>query len=1099
MTSRRLLARSLLHFRAVHGAVAIGVGVGAAVLAGALMVGSSVRGSLRGLTLARLRPIDLALLRERDFRESARDALGGPGTAASGILIRGSAENAASGARASKVRIHGVGSDFWAFYDTEAPSIGIREAAINRRLADELGLGEGDDILLKFHTDALVPSESVMGRKADNVRLLRLRVASVLENRGPGRFGLSPQQHLPANVFVATESLQRALEQPGRANSLFVAGGTLESVTTAWREEFSPEDARLVVRPLPDGRGFLVESERIVLDPPAVEAIREAAAAEGLASNEVLTYLANSIEANGRRVPYSTVTALQAWPDSLRLTGGGTLTGIAAGEIVLNEWTANDLGVRPGQDVSLTYYVVGQGSGLETASREFRLAGVARMAGGALDLDYAPTYRGMTDRTRMSDWDPPFPLDLRLIRPRDEDYWDRYRAAAKAFVSLPEAKDLWTSRFGQFTSVRLEPGPGMPAEPALAAFLDALRQRLDPAEFGLSFAPVKQIGLDASAGATDFSGLFIGFSLFLIASAAILVALLFRLGVELRSREIGTLLATGHSPGFVRRMLFAEGAILAGAGCLLGIPGAIAYAALMLYGLSTWWSGAVGGSFLELHLRWEDPIAGAVSALALMLVSIWLSLRQLVRLSPQALLAGKVEPYSGTEERARKARRLRRIATAAAAMAIALLGMSLGGDSTARLGAFFGAGTLSLAASLTFFRALLLAPRRTEESISGIAQLGARNGGRNPTRSVLSAALVACASFMIVTVAMNRHDVSSKEPSFESGDGGFRLIAEADVPIFRDRIEEVEGDQSAAMRIVPLRVRAGDDASCLNLYQPSKPTLAGAPQALIRRGGFAFQQTLAETDEERENPWLLLEKDFAGAIPVFGDANSATWILHLGIGDELSVEDSGGSERRLILAGLLSRSIFQSELVLSEERFLELYSDHSGYQALLVETDADEAAVALEEAFSDEGLDATRTSDRLAGFLVVENTYLSTFRTLGGLGLLLGTLGLAVVMVRSALERRGELALLEALGFAKGAVSRLIFAENSLLLLFGVATGTVAALIAVAPHLASGAADPPWVPLFVTLGVIVGLGLLAGAAAATLALRAPLLANLRRD
>ena len=919
MTPRRLLARSLLHFRAVHAAVAIGVGVGAAILAGALMVGSSVRGSLRGLTLDRLGAIDFAVVGERYFRETVRDALGESGKAAAGILIRGSAEHAGSGARASKVLIHGVGSDFWGFYDTEPPAVGTREIAINRRLADELGAAEGDDVLLRFHTDTLVPAESVMGRKADNVRLLRLRVASVLENQGPGRFGLSPQQQLPANAFVEREALQRALDQRGRANSLFVAGGTLKSVTSAWREAFSPEDARLVMRILPGGDGFLVESERIVLDPPAVEAIHEAAAEVGLSSDEVLTYLANSIEANGRSVPYSTVTALQAWPDSIRLAAGGPFPDIGTGEIVLNDWTARDLAVRVGQSVTLSYYVVSPGSSLETASQEFRLAGIARMAGAALDRNYAPTYKGMSDKGRMSDWDPPFPMDLRLIRPRDEDYWDRYRAAAKAFVSLPQAKHLWTSRFGQLSSVRLHPPPDAPAEPAMAAFRDAVRERLDPADFGLSFQPVKQVGLDASAGATDFSGLFIGFSMFLIASAAILVALLFRLGVELRAREIGTLLATGHSPRFVRRMLFAEGTVLAVGGCMLGIPGALAYASVMLYGLSTWWSGAVGGSFLELHLRWEDPILGAFCAFALMLVSIWLSLRRLVRLSPHALLAGQVEEGSGSADRARKARRLRRIAGACAAVALALLGISFGAGSAARLGAFFGAGSLSLAAALTYFRALLLAPRRGAEAISGIGQLGARNGGRNPTRSVLSAALVACASFMIVTVAMNRHDVSSTEPAFDSGDGGFRLIAEANVPLFKDRIDEFASGESDAMDIIPLRIRAGEDASCLNLYQPTEPTLAGVPETLVRRGGFAFQQTLAETEEERENPWLLLEKDFDGAIPVFGDANSATWILHLALGDELAVEDSGGRQRRLVLAGLLSRSIFQSELLLTRE------------------------------------------------------------------------------------------------------------------------------------------------------------------------------------
>ena len=142
-----------------------------------------------------------------------------------------------------------------------------------------------------------------------------------------------------------------------------------------------------------------------------------------------------------------------------------------------------------------------------------------------------------------------------------------------------------------------------------------------------------------------------------------------------------------------------------------------------------------------------------------------------------------------------------------------------------------------------------------------------------------------------------------------------------------------------------------------------------------------------------------------------------------------------------MLAGLLSRSIFQSELLVAEDRFLDLYSDHSGYQALLVETDEDSAGGVLEEAFAEEGLDAVRSSDRLAGFLVVENTYLSTFQSIGGLGLLLGTLGLAVVMVRSVLERRGELALLGAIGFSQAAVGRLIFLENSFLLVFGVRHG----------------------------------------------------------
>ncbi len=44
----------------------------------------------------------------------------------------------------------------------------------------------------------------------------------------------------------------------------------------------------------------------------------------------------------------------------------------------------------------------------------------------------------------------------------------------------------------------------------------------------MSFRPVREEGLRAASGATDFAGLFIGFSFFLIVSAGLLVGLLFR-------------------------------------------------------------------------------------------------------------------------------------------------------------------------------------------------------------------------------------------------------------------------------------------------------------------------------------------------------------------------------------------------------------------------------------------------------------------------------------------------------------------------------------------------------------------------------------------
>ena len=1098
MPLRKLLFRSLAHYRSMHAAVACGVAVGAAVLAGALLVGGSVRGSLRGLTLDRLGAIDHALVAERYVREELAAEIAGFDRVSAAAVIRGSAENAQTGARASKVNIHGVDETFWGFYGMPAPEIGRREIVVNAMLARELGAAEGDAVVLRFQADTLIPAESVMGRKTDGALLLRLRVAKILPNRGPGRFGLSPNQQLPFNVFVNREALQQSLDRPGRVNALFVAGGSVEDLRKAFAEAVSFDDLEIDVYALDDGRRLAAQTGRIVLERHAAAWLEDAAEAAGLDSVQALTYLANAIESGGRSIPYSTVTALERLPAGLRLAGGSPAPALAADDLLLNRWAADDLQAKPGDEVALSYYELGPGGALVTGRRGFRLKGIAEMSGAALDRGLAPEYSGLSDAERIGDWDPPFPVDLGLIRDKDEDYWDRYRTAPKAWVALETAKQLWSNRFGQLTSLRLGPVEDEDIGRAAARFEREARKRLDPAAFGLVFQPVKQQGLEASAGATDFSGLFVGFSMFLIASAALLVALLFRLGVERRAKEIGLLLAVGQKPARVRRLLAVEGALTAAAGCLIGIPGAVAYAALMVYGLRTWWSAAVGGSFLELHVEPGALIFGAAGAFLLMFFSVWFSLRKLERLAPRALLSGAAEPPAWGEDRRKSVKRSRRIALAAAlsALSMAAAGALPSAGASARLGAFFGAGTLALAAALIWFRGMLLAPARSAAPAVGIFRLGMRNGARRPTRSLLSAALVACAAFLLTTVAMYRQDAASQEPARDSGDGGFRWIAESDLPLFRNRLEDEDLD---AMTVFPLRRKAGEDASCLNLYQPSQPTLLGVPRELIARGGFAFQGTLAETEAERENPWLLLEKDFDGAIPVFGDMNSVTWILHLALGNELTVTDDSGRERRLRIAGLLTHSIFQSELLMSEENFLRMAPGRSGFHTLLVETDADDAALALEERFADRGLDAARSADRLAGFLVVQNTYLSTFQTLGGLGLLLGVLGLAVVMIRNVLERRGELALLQAVGFAESSIARLVLSENSFLLLFGLAVGSLAGLLAAAPHLAGGAADPPWFSLAAMPAGIAAAGLTAGAGAAAVSLRAPLLETLRRD
>jgi putative ABC transport system permease protein len=135
----------------------------------------------------------------------------------------------------------------------------------------------------------------------------------------------------------------------------------------------------------------------------------------------------------------------------------------------------------------------------------------------------------------------------------------------------------------------------------------------------------------------------------------------------------------------------------------------------------------------------------------------------------------------------------------------------------------------------------------------------------------------------------------------------------------------------------------------------------------------------------------------------------------------------------------------------------------------------------------------------LAGFHRVENTYLSTFQTLGGLGLLLGTLGLAAVMLRNVFERRRELALLRAVGYDSGHFSVMVLAENILLLFWGLLIGSLCAVIAITPAIRSHGGSFSLFSLGLLLLAVLASGLAASVLAVIASTRAPLLPALRAE
>ena len=272
---------------------------------------------------------------------------------------------------------------------------------------------------------------------------------------------------------------------------------------------------------------------------------------------------------------------------------------------------------------------------------------------------------------------------------------------------------------------------------------------------------------------------------------------------------------------------------------------------------------------------------------------------------------------------------------------------------------------------------------------------------------------------------------------------------------------------------------------------------------MIQRGGFRFASTLAETEEEIANPWTLLNKTFEdGAVPVIGDAEAVLWQLHLGLGKDLTVPDERGQDVTLRFVALLRGSALQDEIIVAERRFNHLFPSIDGYSFFLIEAPPDIAQNVeriLERELEAVSFDVGSMSKRLADYNAVKNTYLSTFQMLGGLGLLLGTVGMGAVLLRNVWERRKELALLRATGFSRRAVALLVLGENAALVVSGLACGSVAALLAISPALVGQPDSVPWKSLALTLLLVLVTGLLAGGAAVRSALGARIVDSLRNE
>lgn len=1011
------IARSLWHYRRAHAALLACCAAATAIIVGSLAVGSSGQRSILLWRTQSTAHASLALdARTRYFRHALAQEvarrLGGAHTAA--VLARmGSAQNDAADARAAQVQVLGVDDAFWPLAALAPPSDdplggdGDEAAvAINQRLANQLGLTEGDYLQLILPLPSLMDVGSALSGPPQSLAP-RLRVRQIVSDDTGGRFApLAAPPAGPYNAFVPLAWLQRALGLEGLANLLLVGSGpTKHQAQAALRKAWQPADAQLHRRDLPDGTAEWT-TPRVFIDQPIV---RAAAAVQG--AQAISAYLANEIRLGDRATPYSIVA------------GHGALTSQPADDqaAIISDWLADDLQAHLGEWLALTYYVADASGRLSERLGRVRIAEILPMSRWPADRSWMPEFPGLSDAESCADWNSGVRIEMSRVRPKDERYWDDYRGTPKLLVSLPTAAGLW----GQgVTALRLPAAAGM-----------AFWPDVDPAELGLAFADVRTAA--GNEPYTDFAGLFLGLSSLLLAVALILAALVQSLAVQDRRRDLGVLAALGISPRRGRLWMLAELAIVAGAGALAGTGLGVLYTSAMVEGLRTVWGAAMGHMPMRLHAPAGLLATGALAGWVLSLAACAITMRRLAKRQARELL-DLTPPEPAPPSAARW--------TPRAGAAVALAAAVGSGAMAAWAPPVREVMSLGLALGLAVL-------------VGGAVWLAALLGRKLPVRAELAVqrreaaamVLMAVSAFLLTLVAANRLSPSPHSDDPKGPAGGFTHIGQSLEPLLAGTARAGAGAgaaqdflSAAQHGAVGLLVRDGESADCLNPARAANPPVWGVERGALA-GRFSFSRLPSPAPAD---PWELLESPQA-PIPAIADETTITWSLGTEVGKVITVPGPRGEAVSLKLVAALQGSVLQGGLLISADNFRRSFGA-TGYRMFLLNA-SDEAAAEFTRLLADRGLELTPTSRRLAELAGVQNTYIAIFTLLGALAMALGSAGAGLVVVRNVMARRAELAIMQALGFQRKRLRAMIARRQILWVLSGLVLGVFAGTVAALP------------------------------------------------
>jgi ABC-type lipoprotein release transport system permease subunit len=1032
---------SFLHFRKEHFLLILGTFLATAVLTGALLVGYSVRESLKEYSENKIGRTEWLIdAGSRFFPNDLGERLSeSTGVEAAAVLNMNAVSVAGpDGISLPGVRVYGIDKDFTSLFPGETPDIPAEgEVLINQRCAGQLNLKAGDTLILKIPIQGGLPGENVFARYSRESESRLFRIAGILPDYGIGAFDVRIGQETKALVYCRREVLETMASVENSANLLLISPGIDNEAML--KQELSEimglRDYGLRLRRTE--QGLLLISDSLFMQKVYIEAAEKL----DLPAQSVFSYFLNRVRSknwphNQFSVPFVFAVGLDndsnipAVPDIESDTG------------IVSTLLASDLGVAAGDTICLDYYLADNNGLLREKTAAVTILAIVDQKNFDELKTLLPEFPGLSGASSCREWDPGVPIDLDLVRPADERFWEIWGASPRIVISRQLAEELWAGPFGVATGLLIH------TDLSVSELDQRFAGLLDLSRSGFRIENIKQKGEYAGENAVDFAGLFIGLSFFLIAAALVFITLIYGIFFQFRTGEIGTLRSLGVPPSVIHKLFGLEVCFPIISGVVMGGIGGLGFNVLVIRALKTVWIGVVRTANLQAFISIPDMLFGIGVSFTVCIISVLVSMRYQFKQDAGVNL----KQLSGTNN---KWQIFRLIAALSGIIFLAIMLIWCPfEDKIDQQIVFYIMGIVLLTSFFSAAGFLLNGARKFTGSIplKSLRQWIIKRLTISPGRSMGVILIFGSAVFLLTAISGFQHPPGGVSGEMPEGSGGYHYWAETVVPLV-PRLTDISDELKLppGWELLSLYKRPGDDAGCLNLNHIESPQILGVdPEHL--KGRFAFTGT---EGEDTTDPWQLLNLDLGpGIIPAIADQSVITWNLKKNLGDSLSIIDEYGREIQLKLVAGLKTSIFHGNLIVSSQVLKKHFPSVSGYNLLLFREGegADETEREnLQRMLRGNGLYWQSVPERLALFKTVENTYLTIFAMLGWLALLLGSTGLGVMLYNEVIMERRTIALMHALGFTRLRIILILIGEKCLLLLYGAAAGIISALLAVKP------------------------------------------------